>query len=119
MLVFGSNLAGRHGAGAALLARERFGAVPGCGRGYMGQMPRHCYAIATKDERLGVRKLADIEAEIVEFARFVREHEQWRFFVTRVGCGLAGYANRQIAPLFARHVPLLRCSWPLEWRPYL
>lgn len=119
VFVFGSNLAGRHGAGAALAARQRFGAVLGLGVGYQGLAPAHSYAIPTKDQGLSVLPLASIERYVAEFGDFVRSHPGLAFFVTRVGCGLAGYANRQVAPLFARHVPLERCSWPEEWRPYL
>lgn len=119
VFVFGSNLAGRHGAGAALAARQQFGAVPGVGKGYMGSVPAHSWAIPTKDERLNVLALPEIERHIADFGDFVRAHPDMRFFVTRVGCGLAGYANSQIALLFARHVPLHQCSWPQEWLSYL
>lgn len=118
VFVFGSNLAGRHGAGAALAARERFGAVLGRGIGYMGQAPNRCYAIPTKDERLNVLPLDRIRQFVDEFRRFVESRPDLKFFVTRVGCGLAGYRDREIAPLFAG-LPEERVSLPDNWRPYL
>ncbi|WP_205617365.1 A1S_2505 family phage non-structural protein [Pelomicrobium methylotrophicum] len=118
VFVFGSNLAGRHGAGAAAEAFDRFGARRGVGEGYMGEPPRHCYAIPTKDERLAVLSLDKIAAAVGRFVEFAASRPELRFFVTRVGCGLAGYRDEQIAPLFAG-APLARCSFPRPWRRYL
>jgi hypothetical protein len=99
VFVFGSNLAGRHGKGAALLALRKFGAKPGQGTGSMGQS----YGIATKDERLRVLPLEKIASQIAEFLRFARERPETKFLVTQVGCGLAGYSPAEIAPLFFAH----------------
>lgn len=121
--VFGSNMAGRHGAGAALVAREHFGAKNGLGMGYQGpspgsEPPRHCYGIPTKDSRLVTLPLDVIAACVANFIDFAHRKSHLRFFITRVGCGLAGYQNDQVAPLFAQ-APWDRCSFPEAWKPYL
>jgi hypothetical protein len=109
ILVFGSNLAGRHGAGAALLAQTEFGAEPGVGQGVRGRS----YAIPTKGYRLEVLPLTEIAIAVGEFVEFARLRPDLQFFVTRVGCGLAGYRNEQIAPMFA-HAPD-NCSFARQW----
>jgi hypothetical protein len=118
VFVFGSNLAGRHGAGAAAIAAQRFGATYGVGRGYLGRKPEHCYAIPTKDQTIRTRPLDEIRTEIEAFRQFVLDHPDMRFFITRVGCGLAGYKDAQIAPFF-RNFPRDRCSFPDTWKPHL
>jgi hypothetical protein len=97
IFVFGSNLAGRHGKGAALDAVRSFGAIYGQGVGLQGKS----YAIPTKDERLRTLPLSDIRHHVDEFIVFAREHPEMRFALTAIGCGLAGYSPRQIAPMFA------------------
>jgi hypothetical protein len=99
VFVFGSNLAGRHGKGAALTARLKFGAISGIGCGLMGS----CYGIATKDERLNVLSLSRISKQVDEFVCFARENGHMKFLVTEIGCGLAGYSPSDIAPLFLKH----------------
>ena len=98
VFVFGSNLAGMHGGGAARLAYERFGAVWGCGVGLQGQS----YAIPTMQG--GVET---IKPYVDEFIDFARSRPDLFFYVTRIGCGIAGFADAEIAPLFAdaRAVP--------------
>lgn len=96
VFVFGSNLAGRHGAGAALDAVKRFGAVYGQGVGRQG----NSYAIPTKDRELNTLILPKINEFVKDFLSYAREHPEERFFVTRVGCGLAGYDDWDIAPMF-------------------
>ncbi len=98
VFVFGSNLAGMHGGGAARLAYERFGAVWGCGVGLQGQS----YAIPTMQG--GVET---IQPYVDEFIDFARSRPDLFFYVTRIGCGIAGFADAEIAPLFAaaRAVP--------------
>jgi len=118
VFVFGSNLAGRHGAGAALMARERYGAVLGEGCGYSGKSPAHSYAIPTKDARLAPLHVDEIKRYIERFEAFVKSRPDLRFFVTRVGCGLAGHKDQDIAPLFI-NLPAARCSFPSQWRNYL
>jgi hypothetical protein len=96
VFVFGSNRAGRHGKGAALTALRKFGAKPGQGKGLMGQS----YGIPTKDERLRVIPLEGIKVQVIRFLRFANENPNLRFLVTPIGCGLAGYKPKEIAPFF-------------------
>lgn len=91
IFVFGSNLAGAHGGGAALLAYRQFGAVWGKGVGMHGRT----YAIPTMQG--GVKT---IKPYVDEFIRFAKEHPWLTFLVTRIGCGIAGFQDRDIAPLF-------------------
>lgn len=110
IFVFGSNLAGRHGKGAALFARHNHGAVYGCGTGLQGQS----YAIPTKDKYLRVMPLEDIKAHVDLFIAFATENQWMKFNVTRIGCGLAGYQDHQIAPMF-KGAPI-NCNLPEGWR---
>lgn len=98
IFVFGSNLAGRHGKGAALFARHHRGAVYGQGIGRQG----NSYAIPTKDERLGVLPLGQIAIYADQFLTYAAKHPDLAFELTAIGCGLAGYSAADIAPLFAR-----------------
>jgi hypothetical protein len=95
IFVFGSNTAGRHGKGAALIAK-RWGAKPGIGMGRTGQ----CYAIPTKDDDLKVLPPGAIRIQVREFLKYAREHPELEFLVTPIGCGLAGYNPIDIAPMF-------------------
>jgi hypothetical protein len=113
IFVFGSNLAGRHGKGAALYAHDVYGAKYGVGRGPTGQ----AYAIPTKDAELMSLPLLHIEREVLEFLEYARVHEEEIFFVTKVGCGLAGYSNEQIAPMF-RGAPE-NCIFDISWKQLL
>lgn len=121
VLVFGSNTAGRHGAGLALVAAKQFGAFYGTGMGYMrGETPgAHCYAIPTKGLHLQTLSLYDIRRAIGHFKYDITytELKDLVFFVSRVGCGLAGYRDMDIAPLFQGSPP--NCIFPEEWRPWL
>lgn len=96
IFVFGSNLAGRHGRGAARTARAVYAAEPGIGTGPTGR----CYAIPTKDRELRPLALGILELEAGIFLDYAYEHPEQRFILTRVGCGLAGYTDEQIAPFF-------------------
>ena len=91
IFVFGSNLAGAHGGGAARLAHSRFGAVWGQGVGLQGQS----YAIPTMHG--GVEAIKPYVDEFIEFAQ---AHREYKFLVTRIGCGIAGFMADDIAPLF-------------------
>lgn len=91
IFVFGSNLAGMHGAGAAYVAFQKFGAVMGCGVGLRGQS----YAIPTMQG--GVET---IKPYVDEFISFAKSRPDLFFYVTRIGCGIAGFRDREIAPLF-------------------
>jgi hypothetical protein len=112
IFVFGSNLRGVHGAGAAAEAVRSFGAKWGKGRGLQGKS----YAIPTKNQRIESLSLEQIRFEVEDFVQFTHNNPHLRFFVTRVGCGLAGYKDEQIAPMFrsARN-----CSFAEEWKPFL
>ena len=113
IFVFGSNLAGRHGAGAAKVARLRFGAEYGVGQGRTG----NAYAIATKNANLCVLSVEDARYGVDCFLEYAKGHPEPRFFVTRVGCGLAGFADADIAPMF-RGAPD-NCDFPEEWEGFL
>jgi hypothetical protein len=109
VFVFGSNEAGRHGAGAALFARKNHGAIYGQGNGRQGDS----YAIPTKDCRLRVLPLPTIKLYVDEFIRYARCNDDLTFEVTRIGCGLAGYKDGQIGPMF-QYAPW-NCKLPPEW----
>ena len=91
IFVFGSNLAGKHGGGAAWYAYQKFGAVWGEGVGLHGQT----YAIPTMQG--GVET---IKPYVDQFIAFAMQHPELTFLVTRIGCGIAGFTDEEIAPLF-------------------
>lgn len=91
IFVFGSNLEGMHGGGAARIAYEEFGAIWGQGIGLQGQ----CYGIPTMHG--GVN---DIKPYVDEFIDFAKSHPELKFLVTRIGCGIAGFTDKEMAPLF-------------------
>ncbi|MBO4369993.1 MAG: hypothetical protein J5808_01355 [Paludibacteraceae bacterium] len=95
IFVFGSNLQGSHGGGAALIAAEQFGAIWGQGVGLQGQS----YAIPTMQG--GVET---IKPYVDEFIAFAKQHTELFFYVTRIGCGIAGFKDEEIAPLFKEAV---------------
>lgn len=103
IFVFGSNLAGMHGGGAAYVAFRQFGAVMGCGVGLRGQS----YAIPTMQG--GVET---IEPYVTDFIAFTKQHPELFFYVTRIGCGIAGFRDRDIAPLFAAAIDLENVCLP-------
>ena len=96
IFVFGSNLSGIHGKGAALLAHRSFGAKWGKGIGLAGAT----YAIPTKDKVLAVLPLDQIAWHVKVFIEFAAKHPKQHFWVTPIGCGLAGYKPKDIAPMF-------------------
>lgn len=110
---FGSNLAGRHGKGAALFARQRRGAIYGQGEGLQG----NAYGIPTKDHQIRTLPLSDIEVHVERFLEFAKAHPELKFEVTRIGCGLAGYRDDEIAPMF-RDAPS-NCMLSAEWMEVL
>lgn len=103
VFVFGSNLAGNHAGGAARVARKRFGAIMGQGVGMQGQS----YAIPTMQG--GVET---IRPYVDDFIKLAREWDQTTFYVTRIGCGIAGFTDEEIAPLFAEALPLYNVRLP-------
>ncbi len=101
VFVFGSNLAGRHGKGAALEAIKKWGAVYGKGAGRQGVS----YAIPTKDFKLRPLPLVEIGKYVEEFLRHAEDNPDVLFNLTKVGCGLAGYKEEDIAPMFEASPP--------------
>ena len=91
IFVFGSNLQGMHGGGAAAAAVRYFGAIWGQGVGMQGQ----CYAIPTMHGGVDV-----IRPYVDEFIEYAKQHPELTFLVTRIGCGIAGFTDSQMAPLF-------------------
>lgn len=106
IFVFGSNLGGMHGGGAARAAYNRFGAVWGQGVGLQGQS----YAIPTMQG--GVETIKPYVDEFIEFAH---AHPELKFLVTRIGCGIAGFRDEQIAPLFAAAIDQDNIILPREF----
>lgn len=111
VFVFGSNLAGRHGAGAAKTALK-YGAKMGVGVSQCGCT----YAIPTKDKSLTTLPLEEIRHYVDKF-KVAAEHSSLTFYLTEVGCGLAGYSAKDIAPMF-KGSPV-NCIFPIAWREYL
>ena len=111
--VFGSNMAGRHGKGAALAAKRIYGAQQGVGEGPTGR----AYALPTKDVHLKPLSLAFIRMHVDAFKTYAMMNRGKKFFVTRVGCGLAGYDDSQISPMFKGSPP--NCRFHINWKLYL
>ena len=106
IFVFGSNLLGHHDGGAARVARERFGAIYGQGVGLQGRS----YAIPTMNLPLG-----EISRYVDEFIWFADSHPEMTFMVTRIGCGIAGFRDEEIAPLFAKAYSLPNVFLPMSF----
>lgn len=109
VLVFGSNLAGRHGAGAARDAAAHYGARYGEGVGAYGRS----FAIPTKDRLIRTLPLGAIAPYVREFLEYARSHPDTIFLITPLGTGLAGYSASDIAPMF-RDAPE-NCKLPGSW----
>ena len=110
VFVFGSNLQGMHDGGAAAVAYTRFGAVLGQGVGLQGDS----YAIPTTLDRV-----EEIKPYVDEFIEFAAGHPEKTFLVTRIGCGVAGFTDEQIAPLFEKAVALPNVHLPLSFWHYI
>lgn len=113
VFVFGSNLAGTHAGGAAKTALLHFGAVIGAGRGWSGQS----YAIPTMNEHLQQMPLSQIQHYIEDFKIYTKNHPKIKYFITSVGCGVAGYKVEEIAPMFkgiSKNV-----IFPISFRPFV
>ncbi|HUO35224.1 MAG TPA: hypothetical protein VMU43_09550 [Candidatus Acidoferrum sp.] len=113
IFVFGSNEAGIHGGGAAYFAKCRHGAIKGRGVGRQG----NSYAIPTMNAEIEPLALEKIAAYVRDFLDYARAHPAEEFQVTAVGCGIAGFTNEQIAPLFA-DAPS-NCLFDDAWKPFL
>ena len=113
IFVFGSNLAGRHGKGAAYYAKKNHGAEYGIGKGRTGM----AYAIPTKNEKIKVLPLHEIKKYVNDFIEYAKSHPELEFFVTAIGTGLAGYDHSEIAPMF-KNCPS-NCELPKVWNAIL
>ena len=111
--VFGSNTAGIHGAGAAQFAYQKNGAKYGLGYGHYGDS----WAIPTKDEDIQSLPLDIIQCFVVGFLAYATCKRKMNFMVTRIGCGLAGYKDEDIAPMF-QGAPT-NCMFDEAWKPWL
>lgn len=109
IFVFGSNLAGRHFSGAAEFARLNHGARIGIGYGLEGTS----FGIPTKDFDVKTLPLPTIKIFVKLFIYYAKKHPELRFNVTRVGCGLAGYTDAEIGPMFRDAPP--NCDLPKQW----
>jgi len=110
IFVFGSNLQGMHGGGAARLAYEKFGAIWGQGVGLQGQS----YGIPTMHGGVD-----DIKPYVDEFIEFAKSHPEMTFLVTRIGCGIAGFRDEEIAPLFEKAIELENVCLPKSFIEYI
>ncbi len=106
IFVFGSNLGGFHGGGAARAALNHFGAIWGQGVGLQGRS----YAIPTMHGGVEV-----IKPYVDEFIDFARQHQEYRFLVTRIGCGIAGFTVAEMAPLFSEAIDLPNVILPEDF----
>lgn len=106
IFVFGSNLAGAHGGGAARAARIHFGAVMGQGIGLQGRS----YAIPTMQGGPET-----IKPYVDDFILFAKQHPELTFLVTPIGCGIAGFHAREIAPLFASAIDVENIILPRQF----
>jgi len=105
IFVFGSNIQGMHMGGAARIAYNKFGAVWGNGEGLQGRS----YALPTMEG------LESTHAAVKRFIACAQEHPELKFFVTPVGCGIAGYTPEEIAPMFIEAVKLDNVYLPLSF----
>ena len=106
VFVFGSNLKGMHGGGAAATAYRCFGAVWGQGVGLQGQS----YAIPTMHGGVDA-----IKPYVDDFINFAKSHPELRFLVTKIGCGIAGFREEEMAPLFAEAVDVDNIVLPRDF----
>jgi len=112
IFVFGSNLRGIHGKGAARTAALAYAARPGAGIGPTGR----AYAIPTKDWNIQTLPLQRIRKYVLDFLSYAEANPLLEFWVTPVGTGLAGYKAEDIAPMF-RQLP--NCWYPKQWEALL
>ena len=113
IFVFGSNTAGVHGAGAALTAYQKHGARHGVGYGLCG----NSFAIPTKNRFIQSLPIREVENFVVGFLAFARDRIDLEFQITRIGCGLAGFTDAEMANLFSWATP--NCLFDTKWVDHL
>jgi len=113
IFVFGSNLKGIHGKGAALTARQNYGAKIGVAEGLHGWS----YALPTKDSPQEIMHLSEVRIYVGRFVQEARNHPELNFKVTQVGCNLAGHTKEDIAPMFLGSPR--NCFFDTAWAPML
>lgn len=106
IFVFGSNIRGMHGGGAARIAHMKFGAEWGVGEGLTGQ----CYALPTMEG--GVDYIA---GKVQNFIKCAKDHPELKFYVTKIACGIAGFSIEEIGPLFADAIEMENVILPEEF----
>ena len=111
IFVFGANRSGIHGAGAAKTAHQRYGAKWGKGEGFYGQS----YAIPTKDKRIRTLPFDEVKRHVNTFVEFASQKPEMTFYVTKIGCGLAGFKEENIAPLFVNCLLLENVKLPKDF----
>lgn len=99
IFVFGSNLAGEHAGGAALQAKEQFGAIEGQGEGLQGQS----YAFPTLDLKMNKQIKLDLDMSVAKLYGECNDHPDKEFLLTKVGCGIAKYPESFMRSLFINH----------------
>ena len=110
IFVFGSNEGGRHGRGAAKIA-QRFGAKYGVGDGIQGCS----YGIPTKSSKLKILSVSKIKKYVDEFIDYVNNNFDKHFLITKIGCGLSRYSEKDIAPLFSKLINNTNVSLPKDF----
>ena len=111
VFVFGSNLAGRHGKGAALYAKQYYGAIYGQGIGRQG----NSYAVPTKDSNLKPLSLDEIYRHIGTFVAYANHNPDDMFMLTPIGCGLAGYSRQELYSLLKQFDVPPNVLFTKEW----
>ena len=106
IFVFGSNIRGMHGGGAAAIACSKFGAEWGVGEGLTG----HCYALPTMEG--GVDYISE---KVQTFLSCAKAHPELKFYVTKIACGIAGFTIPEIAPLFADAISIENVILPHDF----
>lgn len=119
VFVFGSNRLGKHGKGAALTAKRKFGAREGKGEGHYGKS----YGIPTKSrptrQKRDILSLEEIEYYVDRFIRYAQKKPNLIFKVTKIGCGLSRYSAAKIGPLFQGAVEIENIHLPVDFWTYL